>query len=73
MKPDKPVMVTEYWLGWYDQWGRQHQVKDVKPLANIMEEILKFGASFNLYMFHGLFLKVLVNGYNNKNTHLAYT
>ena len=53
MKPDKPVMVMEYWLGWYDQWGRGHHVKDAKVVADHMGEILKFGASVNLYMFHG--------------------
>lgn len=53
MKPDKPVMVMEYWLGWFDQWGTPHHVRDAKAVAVTMEEILKFGASVNLYMFHG--------------------
>lgn len=49
-------MVTEYWLGWFDQWGAgPHHVKDAKAVGDTLEEILKFGTSFNLYMFHGLF------------------
>lgn len=52
-QPDKPVMVMEYWLGWFDHWGRPHHVRDAKAVADTMEEILKFGASVNLYMFHG--------------------
>lgn len=54
-------MVTEYWLGWFDQWGGQHHVKDAKAVTDILEEILEFGASFNLYMFHGLFLLQSLN------------
>ena len=53
VQPDKPVMVMEYWLGWFDQWGKRHHVKDAKTVAETMEEILQFGASVNLYMFHG--------------------
>ena len=51
-------MVMEYWLGWFDQWGIQHQVKDAKAVAVTMGEILKFGASVNLYMFHGNIMTV---------------
>ena len=24
---DKPIMVMEYWAGWYDMWGQRHKVK----------------------------------------------
>ncbi|KAL9963399.1 hypothetical protein ACROYT_G026909 [Oculina patagonica] len=64
-QPDKPVMVTEYWLGWFDQWGRQHRVRDAKAAGDIMEEILKFGASVNLYMFHGGTNFGFMNGAND--------
>lgn len=72
MKPDKPVMVMEYWLGWFDQWGRQHSVKDVKAVADTMEEILKFGASFNLYMFHGNECQLQMNICNQVNSEYPY-
>ena len=61
MEPDKPVMVMEYWLGWFDQWGIPHHVRDAKAVADTMEEILKFGASVNLYMFHGNIMTLIWN------------
>jgi len=73
VKPDKPAMVMEYWLGWFDQWGRRHNVKDVKAVANTMEEILKFGASVNLYMFHGNDYQLEMNMYNQVNSEYPYS
>ncbi|KAJ8920373.1 hypothetical protein NQ315_005238 [Exocentrus adspersus] len=53
LQPDRPVMVMEYWIGWYDHWSENHHT--VKPNAskNMYETILKFPASVNIYMFHG--------------------
>ena len=62
-------MVMEYWLGWFDQWGRRHNVKDVKAVAKTMEEILEFGASVNLYMFHG---QLEMNMHNLVNSEYPY-
>lgn len=47
-------MVAEFWDGWFDHWGEEHHTRDTEKVASNMEEILKFGASVNLYMFHGL-------------------
>uniref|UniRef100_A0A8C0GE97 Beta-galactosidase n=1 Tax=Chelonoidis abingdonii TaxID=106734 RepID=A0A8C0GE97_CHEAB len=41
-----PKMVMEYWTGWFDSWGGPHNIFDA-------DEVLKTGASINLYMFHG--------------------
>ena len=54
-------MVMEYWVGWFDQWGDGHHVKDTGEVTKTLKEILQFGASFNLYMFHGVFLSCFKN------------
>uniref|UniRef100_A0AAY4AI47 Beta-galactosidase n=1 Tax=Denticeps clupeoides TaxID=299321 RepID=A0AAY4AI47_9TELE len=48
LQPKKPVMVMEYWTGWYDGWGDLHHVFPPE-----VREILRQGMSINLYMFHG--------------------
>ncbi|XP_059123228.1 beta-galactosidase-1-like protein 3 [Peromyscus eremicus] len=30
MQNNKPIMVMEYWTGWYDTWGNEHNVKSAK-------------------------------------------
>ncbi|XP_023022376.2 beta-galactosidase-1-like protein 3 [Leptinotarsa decemlineata] len=52
-QPHKPLMVMEYWTGWYDHWTETHHTRSAKEFAGVFEEILSFGASVNLYMFHG--------------------
>ena len=55
VQPNKPVMVMEFWPGWFDHWGHPHLDRDVPPdeLIEKITEILQAGGSFNLYMFHG--------------------
>ena len=52
-QPSAPLMVTEYWDGWFDQWGGKHAVKDAREVARKALEILGCGAQFNYYMWHG--------------------
>ena len=59
-------MVTEFWDGWFDHWGEEHHTQSADTAAATMEDILKFGASVNLYMFHGLFGAIFcLNSYCN--------
>ncbi|KAJ0063644.1 hypothetical protein NL108_004485, partial [Boleophthalmus pectinirostris] len=53
LQPQKPVMVMEYWCGWFDVWGEHHHVFHYEDMINVVSEILKRGISINLYMFHG--------------------
>lgn len=55
-KPDKPALVAEFWDGWFDHWGEEHHVRDTETVANILKQVLDSGASFNLYMFHGVLI-----------------
>ena len=48
-------MVAEFWDGWFDHWGEMHHTRENDMVALTLQEILSFGASVNLYMFHGLF------------------
>lgn len=61
VQPTKPLMVMEFWPGWFDHWGHPHLQRDVKPdeLVTKITTILQMGGSFNLYMFHGKTSRVL--------------
>ncbi|CAH1119264.1 unnamed protein product [Phaedon cochleariae] len=50
---NKPSMAMEYWPGWFDLWSENHYIGDVLGYANVYDDILKYPASVNLYMFHG--------------------
>lgn len=50
---DKPLMCMEFWNGWFDHWGEEHHTRSVETAAEDVETMLKLGASFNMYMFHG--------------------
>jgi len=50
---DKPLMCTEFWVGWFDSWGLpEHMGGDTEEHARDLEEILSMG-SVNIYMFIG--------------------
>ncbi|MBW4084164.1 beta-galactosidase family protein [Paenibacillus sp. S150] len=50
---NEPLMVMEYWLGWFDHWMKPHHVREAGDIAQVLDEMLEAGASVNLYMFHG--------------------
>ncbi|MFA6133116.1 MAG: beta-galactosidase family protein [Phycisphaerae bacterium] len=49
----KPLLVTEFWGGWFDRWGGPHERRDARETARRALEILGCGAQINYYMFHG--------------------
>ncbi|KAG7240916.1 hypothetical protein INR49_026214 [Caranx melampygus] len=53
LQPNGPVMVMDYWTGWYDVWGDLHHVLPPEDAVSTMREMLRRGFSVNLYMFHG--------------------
>lgn len=61
-QPDKPLMVTEYWSGWFDHWGESHHVLSVEKVVSRVTTILQMGASINFYMFHGKIIHTGVPG-----------
>jgi beta-galactosidase len=57
-QPAGPLMVTEFWSGWFDHWGERHHIAaggipTGKLSLKNFKDILALGASFNIYMFHG--------------------
>ena len=57
-QPDGPLMVMEFWSGWFDHWGEPHHISEdgsdsIQRSVDTLDEILAMGASVNFYMFHG--------------------
>lgn len=49
----KPLMVMEFWIGWFDAWGDKiHHTSSTTDATRELEDILNEG-SVNIYMFHG--------------------
>ncbi|MFJ2188849.1 beta-galactosidase family protein [Kitasatospora sp. NPDC087861] len=64
-----PLAVMEFWIGWFDQWGLPHHVRDAKESAASLAELLATGASVNLYMAHGGTNFGLWSGANHSGAH----
>lgn len=48
-----PLVNSEYYTGWLDFWGEEHQTKNKTLVAGSLDKILALNASVNLYMFEG--------------------
>ncbi|MGX7013117.1 beta-galactosidase [Vagococcus silagei] len=60
----RPLMVMEFWIGWFDAWGDEgHHIVDEQVTANELAVILAEG-SVNIYMFHGSTNFGFMNGSN---------
>src|SRR5437667_7467453 len=64
-----PLMVGEYWIGWFDHWGEKHHTTKPQESANGVDWMLSKGISFNLYMFHGGTTFGFMNGANSGKTY----
>lgn len=53
LQPDKPMMVAEFWPGWFDHWGEPHHEMEIEKVVDRVSNILEAGASINFFMFHG--------------------
>ncbi|WZH35556.1 MAG: beta-galactosidase [Microbacterium enclense] len=52
-RPDEPLLVAEYWNGWFDHWGHPHHVRGAANAAETLAGIVSDGGSVALYMAHG--------------------
>lgn len=52
-QPEGPLMCMEFWNGWFDHWMEEHQSRPAAEVAEVLDELLREGASVNFYMFHG--------------------
>lgn len=48
-----PSMCGEFWNGWFDHFGEKHHHRASAPVVSELKNMLRSGASFNFYMFHG--------------------
>ncbi len=53
LRPNTPLMCSEFWSGWFDHWGAKHETRSAKDLVDGMKEMLDRNISFSLYMTHG--------------------
>ena len=53
LRPNSPLMCSEFWSGWFDGWGQKHQTRPSEAMVNGIEAMLSNGISFSLYMTHG--------------------
>lgn len=53
LRPDTPLMCSEFWSGWFDHWGAKHETRSAEDLVKGMKEMLDRNISFSLYMTHG--------------------
>lgn len=53
LRPDMPLMCSEYWSGWFDGWGQPHQQRSWEPMVKGIGTMLENDISFSLYMTHG--------------------
>ena len=53
LRPNAPLMCSEFWSGWFDKWGARHETRPAKDMLEGMDEMLSKNISFSLYMTHG--------------------
>ncbi|MDR1555834.1 MAG: beta-galactosidase [Tannerellaceae bacterium] len=53
LRPETPLMCSEYWSGWFDHWGAKHETRSADELVAGMKQMLDKQISFSLYMTHG--------------------
>lgn len=53
VRPDYPLMCSEYWSGWFDKWGANHETRPANDMIAGIEDMLSRDISFSLYMTHG--------------------
>ncbi len=53
LRPQSPLMCSEFWSGWFDHWGAKHETRSAEALVAGLKEMLDQNISFSLYMTHG--------------------
>ncbi len=53
VRPNTPLMCSEFWSGWFDHWGRKHETRDAETMIAGLRDMLDRNISFSLYMTHG--------------------
>jgi len=65
LRPNAPVLVSEFWPGWFDHWFEpNHNILSEEDFRDILGNIFNANASVNFYMFHGGTNFAFMNGAN---------
>ena len=65
-QPDRPILVSEFWPGWFDHWMEPvHNILNMVEFEQILTNIFEYKASVNFYMFHGGTNFGFMNGANH--------
>ena len=48
-----PLVDSEFYPGWIDNWGMKFQHRDAEVIANDLDTLLSANYSVNVYVFHG--------------------
>ncbi|MDR2840061.1 MAG: beta-galactosidase [Paludibacter sp.] len=53
LRPETPLMCSEFWSGWFDHWGARHETRNAAEMVSGLKDMLDKNISFSLYMTHG--------------------
>jgi len=65
VNPTGPYFCSEFWVGWFDQWGGTHRRSHAVDLARELDWMLNFDIAVNFYMFQGGTTPGFYNGAND--------
>lgn len=52
-QPSGPLVNSEFYPGWINNWGIPFQHRDADTVAKNLDSLLSANVSVNVYMFHG--------------------
>ncbi|XP_059488990.1 beta-galactosidase [Neocloeon triangulifer] len=52
-EPTGPLVNSEFYPGWLDHWAEKHNTVSTVHVIQTLEEMFKYNASVNFYMFYG--------------------
>lgn len=52
-RPEGPDFCMEFWLGWFDHWGKAHHTRSAESVAVELDAMLAVGAHVNCFVFCG--------------------
>lgn len=52
-QPSGPLVNSEFYPGWINNWGIPFQHRDADTVAKNLDSLLSMNVSVNVYMFHG--------------------
>jgi beta-galactosidase len=64
-RPNAPRLCAEFWIGWFDHWGKNHHIIDSQVASAGLDWMLSHGISCNLFLFHGGTSFGFMNGANH--------